>query len=163
MSLNRQEARSGVCLLDKPSGVSSNGALQRVRHLFGRIKAGHTGTLDPLATGLLPLCLGEATKFASGLLEADKTYEAMVRLGIATTTGDAEGEAVFQGDVGGAAERVEEVLCEFRGEIEQTPPMFSALKHRGRPLYEYARQGQEIERSARRVRVYELAVLNRDE
>jgi len=159
MSLNKLEARSGVVLLDKPRGMSSNGALQRVRHLFGRVKGGHTGTLDPMATGLLPLCLGEATKFASGLLEADKTYDAVVRLGTATSTGDAEGEAIFHGDVAGAAERLDEALCEFRGDIEQMPPMFSALKHRGRPLYEYARQGQEIERSARRVRVYELAVL----
>jgi len=162
MSLNKLEARSGVLLLDKPRGMSSNGALQRVRHLLGRVKGGHTGTLDPMATGLLPLCLGEATKFASGLLEADKTYDAVVRLGTATSTGDAEGETIFRGDVTGAAERVDEALHEFRGDIEQTPPMFSALKHRGRPLYEYARQGQEIERNARRVRVYELAVLNSD-
>jgi tRNA pseudouridine55 synthase len=154
--------RSGVFLLDKPSGLSSNGALQRVRRLLGRVKAGHTGTLDPMATGLLPLCLGEATKFASGLLEADKTYEAVVRLGTATSTGDAEGEAVFHGDITGVAERLDEALCEFRGDIDQTPPMFSALKYRGRPLYEYARQGQDIERIARRVRVYELSVLNRD-
>lgn len=151
---------SGLLLLDKPAGMSSNGALQSVRRIMGRIKAGHTGTLDPMATGLLPLCLGEATKFASGLLEADKVYEAVVRLGVATDTGDAEGEPIFRGDLAGAAERMNEVLAEFQGEIEQTPPMFSAIKHRGRPLYEYARKGQQIERNSRPVRIYEIAVLS---
>jgi tRNA pseudouridine55 synthase len=152
-------AVSGLLLLDKPAGMSSNGALQSVRRIMGRIKAGHTGTLDPMATGLLPLCLGEATKFAGGLLEADKIYEATVRLGVATDSGDAEGEPIFQGDWAEAAERIDAILAEFHGEIEQTPPMFSAIKHRGRPLYEYARKGQQIERNSRPVRIYELAVL----
>ena len=153
---------SGVLLLDKPSGMSSNTALQCVRRLLGRVKGGHTGTLDPLATGLLPICLGEATKFSGGLLEADKTYDAVVRLGTATTTGDAEGEPVFQGNVEGVEERVDEVLLKFCGEIEQMPPMFSALKHHGRPLYEYARRGEDIERRARKVSIYELTVLKRN-
>jgi len=151
----------GVLLLDKPAGMSSNAALQGVRRLMGRIKAGHTGTLDPMATGLLPVCLGEATKFASGLLDADKVYEAVVRLGVATDTGDAEGEPIFRGEWTAAAAQIDEVLREFRGEIEQMPPMFSAIKHRGRPLYEYARKGQEIERSHRTVRVYEVAILSK--
>ena len=151
----------GVLLLDKPAGMSSNAALQGVRRLMGRIKAGHTGTLDPMATGLLPVCLGEATKFASGLLDADKVYEAVVRLGVATDTGDAEGEVIFRGEWTAAAAQIDEVLREFRGEIEQMPPMFSAIKHRGRPLYEYARKGQEIERSHRTVRVYEVAILSK--
>lgn len=149
----------GLLLLDKPAGMSSNGALQSVRRIMGRIKAGHTGTLDPMATGLLPICLGEATKFAGGLLEADKIYEAVLRLGVATDTGDAEGEPIFHGDWAGAAEQMGAILAEFQGEIEQTPPMFSAIKHRGRPLYEYARKGQQIERSSRRVSIYEIVVL----
>jgi tRNA pseudouridine55 synthase len=127
--------------------------------LFGRVKAGHTGTLDPLATGLLPLCLGEATKFAGGLLEADKTYEAVIRLGLATTTGDAEGAPVFEGDATGCAERLPEVLSSFVGDIEQLPPMFSALKHQGRPLYSYARAGEEIARTPRRVTIRNLELL----
>jgi len=151
----------GVLLLDKPAGLTSNAALQSVRRLMGRIKAGHTGTLDPMATGLLPICLGEATKFAGGLLEADKAYEAVVRLGMATDTGDAEGEAIFRGDWTAAAGEIDETLTEFRGEIEQMPPMFSAIKHRGRPLYEYARKGQEIERGRRAVHVYEIAILSK--
>ena len=153
---------SGVLLLDKPSGMSSNTALQCVRRLLGRVKGGHTGTLDPLATGLLPICLGEATKFSGGLLEADKTYDAVVRLGTATTTGDAEGETVFEGIVEGAEQRIDAALHEFRGVIQQMPPMFSALKHHGRPLYEYARRGEDIERRARKVSIYELTVLERN-
>lgn len=151
----------GVLLLDKPAGLTSNAALQSVRRLMGRIKAGHTGTLDPMATGLLPICLGEATKFAGGFLEADKAYEAVVRLGMATDTGDAEGQAIFQGDWTAAAGEIDEALTEFRGEIEQMPPMFSAIKHQGRPLYEYARKGQEIERGRRAVHVYEIAILSK--
>ena len=150
----------GVILLDKPHGMTSNGALQSVRRLFGRVKGGHTGTLDPLATGLLPLCLGEATKYAGSLLEADKTYEATISLGIATTTGDAEGEAVFHGEIAGCPERVPAILGEFTGEIDQLPPMFSALKHQGRPLYSYARAGEEVERRTRRVTVRELELLS---
>ena len=149
----------GVILLDKPYGMTSNGALQAVRRLFGRVKAGHTGTLDPLATGLLPLCLGEATKYAGGLLEADKMYEATIQLGVATTTGDAEGETVFRGEIAGCPERVPAILAEFTGEIDQLPPMFSALKHQGRPLYSYARAGEEVERRPRRVTVRGLELL----
>jgi tRNA pseudouridine55 synthase len=153
----------GVILLDKPGGMTSNAALQAVRRLFGRVKAGHTGTLDPLATGLLPLCLGEATKFASGLLDADKTYEAVIRLGVATTTGDAEGEPLFQRDVSGCSDRVAEMLGAFVGEIDQLPPMFSALKHRGRPLYSYARAGEHVERQTRRITVRALELLSLSE
>jgi tRNA pseudouridine55 synthase len=116
--------------------------------------------LDPLATGLLPLCLGEATKFAGGLLAADKTYEAVIRLGTATDSGDAEGIPTFHGDPAGAQERLDAVLEGFLGEIWQTPPMHSAIKHKGRPLYEYARQGEHIERSARQVRIHALTVFS---
>jgi tRNA pseudouridine55 synthase len=150
----------GVVLLDKPGGMTSNAALQAVRRLFGRVKAGHTGTLDPLATGLLPLCLGEATKFAGGLLEADKTYEAVIRLGVATTTGDAEGEPLVQREVSGCSERVAGMLAAFTGEIDQLPPMFSAIKHRGRPLYSYARAGEQVERRTRRITVRGLELLS---
>ena len=146
-------------MLDKPLGITSNAALQTVRRLFRRVKAGHTGTLDPLATGLLPLCLGEATKFAGGLLEADKTYETVIRLGTATTTGDAEGTPVFEGDPTGCLERLPDLLRSFTGEINQLPPMFSALKHHGRPLYSYARAGEEIERVPRAVTIRSLEVL----
>ena len=147
-------------LLDKPLGMSSNAALQAVRRLFGRVKAGHTGTLDPLATGLLPLCLGEATKFAGGLLDADKTYEAIIQLGVATTTGDAEGEPILEASPEGCTERLPQVSGGFHGDIDQMPPMFSALKHRGRPLYNYARAGQSVERQARRVRIDALELLS---
>jgi tRNA pseudouridine55 synthase len=149
----------GVVLLDKPSGISSNAALQRVKHLLGAAKAGHTGTLDPLATGLLPLCFGEATKFAAGLLDADKDYEAVVQLGSTTSTGDAEGEVTFRGEPIGVAERIGEILLGLMGPQQQTPPMFSALKHQGRPLYEYARSGQTIERTSRHVMIHELSLL----
>ncbi len=150
----------GVLLLDKPLGMSSNGALQAVRRLFGRVKAGHTGTLDPLATGLLPVCLGAATKFAGGLLEADKIYDAVIRLGMATTTGDADGEPVLHASPEGCLERLPEALAAFTGDIDQVPPMFSAIKHRGRPLYHYARAGQSVERQARRVTVHALELLS---
>jgi tRNA pseudouridine55 synthase len=146
--------------LDKPPGMSSNAALQAVRRLFGGVKGGHTGTLDPLATGLLPMCLGAATKFAGALLESDKTYRALIRLGLATTTGDAEGEPVFQGSLEGCLERVPQTLSAFTGEIDQVPPMFSAVKHRGRALYSYARAGQAVERNARRVTVHALELLS---
>lgn len=152
-------AVEGVVLLDKAAGMSSNAALQAVRRLFGGVKGGHTGTLDPLATGLLPVCLGAATKFAGVLLETDKTYEAVVGLGLATTTGDAEGEPLFRGRVEGCLERVGETLVAFSGEIEQLPPMFSAIKHRGRALYRYARAGQSVERHPRRVTVHALDLI----
>lgn len=152
---------NGVLLLDKPQGVSSNHALQRARRLFQAQKAGHTGTLDPMATGLLPVCFGEATKFSSHLLEADKVYRARVKLGEITDTGDAEGEVVERMVVPHLqASDVETVLAAFRGEIEQVPPMYSALKHEGRPLYELARQGKTIERAVRRVKVYDTRLLS---
>jgi len=151
-----QDTVDGVLLLDKPFGMSSNAALQAARKLFGRVKGGHTGTLDPLATGLLPLCLGAATKFAAGLLEADKTYDAIIQLGVATTTGDAEGAPILEASPEAYMARVPEVLGEFTGDVDQVPPMFSAIKHRGRPLYHYARAGQSVERDARRVKVYSL-------
>jgi tRNA pseudouridine55 synthase len=146
----------GILLLDKPVGMTSNAALVQSRRLLGAAKAGHTGTLDPLATGLLPICFGEATKFAGLLLDADKTYEAVVALGAATTTGDAEGEVVWRGEVSGVGPRIEPVLRQFLGPQSQMPPMYSALKHQGRPLYEYARAGQVVERAAREITVHAL-------
>ena len=142
---------NGVVLLDKPKGLSSNHALQRVRRLFEAQKAGHTGTLDPMATGLLPICLGEATKFSAHLLEADKMYRTRVELGVITDTGDAEGTVLEQREVPNlAVEDIESVLTRFRGEIDQVPPMYSALKHQGKKLYELAREGKQVERAARR-------------
>lgn len=146
----------GVLLLDKPLGLTSNTALQKVRRLFQAQKAGHTGTLDPLASGLLPVCFGEATKFSNALLDADKTYRAVLRLGQTTSTGDAEGEVIAERAVEVSLCDVERVLEGFRGEIAQIPPMHSALKHQGRPLYEYIRKGETIEREARRVVIHEL-------
>ncbi|WFM71566.1 tRNA pseudouridine(55) synthase TruB [Halomonas sp. CKK8] len=152
---------NGVLLLDKPAGLSSNHALQRARRLFQAQKAGHTGTLDPMATGLLPVCFGEATKFSAHLLEADKVYRTRVELGAITDTGDAEGEVVERRTVPRLTEAdVEGVLERFRGEIDQVPPMYSALKHQGRKLYELAREGKSIERAARRVRVYDARLLS---
>ena len=148
----------GVLLIDKPSGITSTAALARARRALRAEKGGHTGTLDPLASGLLPLCFGEATKFASDLLDADKSYAATVRLGINTDTGDAEGEAVLVRDVAVDRVALDAVLDAFRGPIEQVPPMYSALKRDGRPLYEYARQGITIERAARAVTIHALEV-----
>ena len=151
---------SGVFLLNKPLGLSSNSALQKVRRLFNAQKAGHTGALDPLATGLLPICLGEATKFSHYLLDSTKRYQTTVKLGQTTATGDVEGEILQQRDVPVlTAERIEQVLAQFRGDIQQVPPMYSALKRDGRPLYELARQGIEIEREARPVTIYELTLI----
>ncbi|MFN4148287.1 MAG: tRNA pseudouridine(55) synthase TruB [Rhodocyclaceae bacterium] len=149
----------GVLLLDKPAGMSSNAALQTARRLFNAEKAGHTGTLDPMATGLLPLCFGEATKFAGTLLDADKTYLALVRLGVVTTTADAEGEVLATRPVTAGEREVRTVLERFVGEIEQVPPMYSALKRGGKPLYELARQGIEVERAARRVTIHAIEML----
>ncbi len=146
----------GVLLLDKPAGLSSNIALQKAKRLFRAEKAGHTGTLDPFATGLLPLCLGEATKFSQFLLDADKIYLAQVKLGVRTRSGDPEGEVIAQRPVDIGESELLAALTGFMGEIEQVPPMHSALKHAGRPLYEYARKGVEIERKARRVVVHRL-------
>lgn len=154
----------GVLLLDKPEGITSNLALQKTKRLFNAEKAGHTGTLDPFATGLLPLCLGEATKFSQFLLDADKVYLAEAHLGVRTTTADPEGEVVETRPVRVSEADVAAVLPRFVGEIDQVPPMYSALKRDGRPLYEYARKGIEIERQPRRVTVYgiELVALRGD-
>ena len=153
---------NGVLLLDKPEGLSSNTALQKARRLYNAEKAGHTGVLDPLATGLLPVCFGEATKFAQYLLDADKAYTATLKLGEASSTGDAEGEII-------ATARADISLTEFQtacqaltGDIRQVPPMFSALKHEGKPLYEYARKGIVIERKARDITVYAIDITEFD-
>ena len=147
----------GVLLLDKPIGLSSNDALQKVKWLLRAEKAGHTGTLDPLATGLLPLCFGAATKFSQLHLDADKRYEATVALGVKTTTGDAEGDVLEVREVHVTPERLQVVLQKFKGAIQQIPPMHSALKKDGKALYEYARAGIEVERIARSVTIYELS------
>ena len=146
----------GVILFDKPLEISSNTALQKVRRLYQAEKAGHTGTLDPLASGLLPICFGEATKFSMGLLEADKTYKTTIRLGQTTTTGDAEGEVIETRPVEVNEVQVQEVLQRFTGAIKQLPPMHSALKHQGKPLYEYIRKGETIERDLREVFIHDL-------
>ncbi|SOD42157.1 tRNA pseudouridine synthase B [Nitrosovibrio sp. Nv4] len=154
---------SGVLLLDKPSGISSNNALQIAKRIFAARKAGHTGTLDPMATGLLPICFGEATKFSSALLGADKTYEAVLRLGYISTTGDAEGEISVASQIEPrylkfTLPQVEAVLASFTGAIKQVPPMYSALKHRGKPMYIYAREGVEIERQPRDAFIHDLHI-----
>ena len=150
----------GVLLLDKPAGISSTQALAKAKWLLNAEKAGHTGTLDPFATGLLPLCFGEATKFASDLLDADKTYEATIRLGITTTTGDPEGEVIETCEVHVQRTQIESVLDKFRGPIDQIPPMYSALKRDGKPLYAYAREGKTLEREARAVTIHELELVS---
>ena len=147
----------GALLLDKPVGLSSNAALQRAKKACGAAKAGHAGTLDPLASGLLLVLFGEATKFAGPLLDADKEYLATLKLGARTSTGDAEGEVLETRPVQTGS--LSEVLKRFRGEIEQVPPMHSALKHKGTPLYRLARRGEEVERAPRRVRIAELELL----
>ena len=150
----------GILLLDKPLGVSSNTALQMVKRIYQAQKAGHTGSLDPLATGLLPICLGEATKLSGFLLDGDKRYRARARLGVKTSTGDSEGEVVAHSDPSNVDwSALEAVFPTFIGERLQVPPMFSALKHQGRRLYELARAGREVERSARAIRIYELKLL----
>ena len=153
----------GVLLLDKPLGLSSNRALQAARRLFNAEKAGHTGTLDPLATGLLPLCFGEATKFSGELLNADKRYVATVQLGVTTATADAEGVVLETRPVAATRSDVKAALEAFVGEIEQVPPMYSALKRDGKPLYEYARAGIELERAPRHVNIYELQLVEADD
>nr|WP_223469137.1 tRNA pseudouridine(55) synthase TruB [Massilia soli] len=150
----------GVLLLDKPVGLSSNDALIKAKRVLNAKKAGHTGTLDPFATGLLPLCFGEATKFSQDLLEADKTYETTVHLGITTNTGDTEGEAIATRDVAVTVEQIEAVLAQFRGPILQVPPMYSALKRDGKAYYEYAREGITLEREARPVTILDLTFLS---
>lgn len=154
---NKGRDVSGVLLLDKPQGGSSNHALQRVKRLFGAAKAGHTGSLDPLATGMLPVCFGEATKISAFLLDADKRYHLKCQLGVNTTTGDAEGEVIDTQDVSRITERdVKNVLPDFLGEIDQVPPMYSAIKHNGERLYKLARKGIEVERKARQVTIYDI-------
>lgn len=150
----------GVLLLDKPIGLTSNDALQKARRLFSAAKGGHTGTLDPLATGLLPLCFGEATKFSADLLNADKTYEALVKLGVTTDSGDAEGKVIQTLTVNVEKDDIFRVLPQFTGDILQTPPMHSALKRDGRPLYELARQGIVVERDARAVTIHAIDFLD---
>lgn len=153
----------GIVLLDKPSGITSNTALQKVKRLFQAKKAGHTGSLDRLASGLLPLCLGEATKLSNYLLNADKRYRATCTLGVTTTTSDGEGEVVETRPVPEiTAERLEAVLAPFRGPIEQVPPMYSMIKQGGQPLYKLAYQGKEVERKPRPVTIYELTVTDFD-
>jgi tRNA pseudouridine55 synthase len=153
----------GIVLLDKPEGMTSNRALQAVRRLFQARKAGHTGSLDPFATGMLPICLGEATKTAAFMLDADKAYRATLRLGQATETGDTEGQVVREMAVPALSElEIESVLRSFIGEIRQIPPMYSALKHQGQPLYKLAREGKTVERRPRTVQVRELRLLGRD-
>ena len=149
----------GALLLDKSVGLSSNAALQKAKRLFGAAKAGHAGTLDPLASGLLLVLFGEATKFAGPLLDADKEYVATVKLGERTSTGDAEGAVLQSREVSFSKADLEAALARFRGEIEQVPPMHSALKHKGTPLYRLARKGEEVARAARRVRIVELELV----
>lgn len=151
----------GIVLLDKPLGLSSNDALQRVKKLFNAERAGHTGSLDPLATGLLPICLGEATKLCGVLLDGDKHYHASVVLGVSMTTGDGEGQERARSDASSVTRRdIERVLPQFRGQISQIPPMYSALKHQGQTLYKLARSGQEVERPPRDVSIHRLEILS---
>ena len=153
MGRRRKNGRSvnGIFLLNKPCGLSSNQALQRVKRIFNANKAGHTGALDPLATGVLPLCFGEATKFSQYLLDSDKYYRSTYTLGVGTETGDSEGAIISQRDASEITQcQVQQSLTEFCGEIEQIPSMYSALKHNGQPLYKLARQGIEVERDARK-------------
>ncbi len=149
----------GIILLDKPSGITSNDALQQVKRIYNAAKAGHTGALDPLATGMLPICFGEATKFSQFLLDADKRYRVTVRLGVRTDTSDSEGSVISVRPVSVTESQLSLALDKFRGDILQVPSMFSALKHQGRPLYEYAREGIEIEREARPISIYSLELL----
>jgi tRNA pseudouridine55 synthase len=166
--MNKQRRRhpnlravNGILLLDKPAGLTSNAALQVVKRLYRARKAGHTGSLDPLATGLLPICFGEATKISGFLLDADKHYRVQCKLGVRTNTGDAEGEVLEQRPVEGITEAaLREVIAGFLGDIEQIPPMYSALKHKGERLYNLARQGVEVEREARTVTIYALELLD---
>lgn len=149
----------GILILDKPKGLTSNAALQKVRWLLNAEKAGHTGSLDPLATGVLPLCFGEATKFSQYLLDADKGYEAWVQLGVTTNTGDAEGQVLERRPVAVTRETLQQVLEGFVGKIQQVPPMYSALKRDGQPLYKLARAGEVVEREAREVNISHLELL----
>ncbi|NCW36349.1 MAG: tRNA pseudouridine(55) synthase TruB [Methylophilaceae bacterium] len=150
----------GVFLLDKPLGFSSNQALKKIQWLFNAKKAGHTGTLDPMATGLLPICLGEATKFSHRLLDAHKSYIATIQLGITTSTGDQEGEVISEKEVVLNEAQLKDTLKKFIGDTTQIPPMYSALKFEGKPLYEYAREGIEIERKSRQIKIFDIKLIN---
>ena len=156
---NKGRALNGVLLLNKSEGLTSNSALQKVKRIFDARKAGHTGALDPLATGMLPLCFGEATKFSQFLLESDKSYRVIGKLGEKTDSGDATGQLIKSRPVDVERKQLDKVLEKFRGEIMQIPSMFSALKHNGQPLYKLARKGIEIERPARPVSIYELELI----
>lgn len=152
-----------MLILNKPKGISSSDAVQQVKRLYGAQKVGHTGSLDPLATGVLPLCFGEATKFSQYLLSSDKKYWTRLKLGVATNTGDAEGEIVSTADASHIVKQdVENALQQFRGDIQQVPSMFSALKHKGQPLYKLARQGIEVERKARCITIFRNELINFD-
>ncbi|HHF3083186.1 TPA: tRNA pseudouridine(55) synthase TruB [Vibrio diabolicus] len=153
---------NGVILLDKPTGISSNDALQKVKRIYFAEKAGHTGALDPLATGMLPICLGEATKFSQFLLDSDKRYRVIAKLGERTNTSDSDGEVVETRPIDVTLDKLEACIEKFRGESDQVPSMFSALKYQGKPLYEYARKGIEVPRESRKITVYEI-VLHRFE
>lgn len=159
---HRGRRLDGILLLDKPSGLTSNGALQEAKRAYGAAKAGHTGSLDPIATGLLPVCFGEATKLSGFFLSADKKYHAVFQLGVATDTGDSEGAVIQRADVNVDDTAVERAMQKFRGDFEQVPSMYSAIKKDGKPLYELARQGIEVERAARPVTVYTLDWARRD-
>ncbi|MFM2612354.1 tRNA pseudouridine(55) synthase TruB [Vibrio campbellii] len=149
---------NGVILLDKPTGISSNDALQKVKRIYFAEKAGHTGALDPLATGMLPICLGEATKFSQFLLDSDKRYRVIAKLGERTDTSDSDGEVVETRPIDVNLEKLEACIDTFRGESDQVPSMFSALKYQGKPLYEYARKGIEVPRESRKITVYEIVL-----
>lgn len=152
---------NGIIVLDKPVGESSNRSLQRVKRLFDAAKAGHTGSLDPLASGVLPLCFGEATKVSQFLLESDKAYRTTIKLGVKTASGDSEGDIISTADASVVNKGLlQQALESFKGEIEQIPSMFSALKHQGVPLYKLARQGKTVERKVRKVTVSDLKLLN---
>ncbi|WP_194757289.1 tRNA pseudouridine(55) synthase TruB [Aliidiomarina indica] len=153
---------NGVVLVDKPTGASSNRILQQVKRIYYAQKAGHTGALDPLATGMLPICLGEATKFAQFLLDADKSYRVVAEFGIRTNTSDADGEVVATAPVTFSREDFERVQAQFTGNIQQVPSMFSALKYQGRPLYDYARKGIEVPREARSIHIYQMHIVSYD-
>ena len=157
---NRGRRVDGILLLDKPQGITSNEALQQVKRAYGAAKAGHTGSLDPLATGMLPICLGEATKFSQYMLDADKVYITTAKLGVRTDTGDAEGEVVSERPVAVGQADIEQALEQFRGEITQLPSMFSAIKVDGQPLYKLAREGKEVDRPSREVSIYRLELLD---
>ena len=159
-----QQQIDGIFLLDKPSGLTSNAALQQVKRLFNAKKAGHTGSLDPIATGMLPICLGEATKFSQFLLDADKAYRVTAKLGVQTTTGDSEGDVIATyPPLCLTTSQIETVMQTYMGEIEQIPPMYSAIKYQGDPLYKLARRGIEVERQPRKITIFSLVLLSLEE